>query len=146
METARHRKPRDRGSILILVLVLTVFLAVIATALANYAAVGLKTSDVSTERTDKLTAATAAVYVVIERDLAANPLSCPSSSTVPATAIPNRTAVSVTCQLVSGGDPSTYRLTATAVGAPTGRVQATVEVRTSGTAPRAVRVVEWSPN
>jgi Tfp pilus assembly protein PilX len=63
--TAAGRR-RDDGSVLILTLVLSVVLSLVVIGLATFAATGLATSDVTTERNAVVASATAAVQYEIE--------------------------------------------------------------------------------
>ena len=55
LRSSRH----DRGSVLVLTLVLTVIMAIVVVAIARYAATGLRSSEVTTERTASNTIASA---------------------------------------------------------------------------------------
>lgn len=61
---ALHR--RDRGVVLTLTLILVVVLALVVVAIADFAVTGLRTSEVSTRRTESNMDASAAITWVIE--------------------------------------------------------------------------------
>ena len=102
-----HRRPgrrRDEGAILVLTLLLTIVLASIVLAIATYAATGLRTSKVTTERTESNAAARSALTWVIEefakKQLAPDdPATCGTSpTTIPLPAgLVDTGAVTVTC-------------------------------------------------
>ena len=52
MVTATPSAHRDRGAVLVLTLILSVVLAAVGLALANYVMVGLRSADVASERTE----------------------------------------------------------------------------------------------
>lgn len=135
------RAPRDAGMILASTMVLTVALAVVVVAVLGYVVVGLKTSRVTTERTEDAAAAAAAVYWVIE-DLASGG-TCADTDT-PAAAMPHRESVTVSCLLVVSTDGlDRVQLVAAASNSSAGRVTALVEYRPAETAPRAIRIYDW---
>ena len=90
----------DEGSILILTLLLTIVLAAVVLALATYAATGLRTSKVTTERTESNTVAAAGVTWAIEEfakkqlDPAAD---CDSTIGVPSGLLEPGESVLITC-------------------------------------------------
>lgn len=138
--------PRDRGAVLVLALVLTVVLSLVVVGLATYVSTGLRTSEVSTERTETTAAATAGLYFVVERLSTTDPIACDASFGVPASATPGDIGVTVACEKVSTTEsPAVYRLSSsTSNGHPAGDVVALVSVREEMAAPRGVRVVDWS--
>ncbi len=137
--------PRDQGAILVLALVLSVVMSIIVLALANFSSTGLRTSRVSTERTERTAASTAAVYFTIEQLAMSEPLACPVNSTLPTAANPGDVGVTITCvQPAPGASPMTFEIVArTDDGHPAGVVTAAVEVRDEMAPPRSVRVSDW---
>jgi hypothetical protein len=86
----------DRGAILILALVLSVLLGVVATALASYVAVGLKTSGVTDRRLEQLTATDGGLRAGTEL-LKQNPANC-TTGLAPITLTIDGATVSVWCE------------------------------------------------
>lgn len=62
-----RRSTTDRGSVLVITLVLSVILAVLVLALANFVTVGLRTSDVASERTESNADASAVMSWAVEQ-------------------------------------------------------------------------------
>jgi Tfp pilus assembly protein PilX len=138
-------RPRDQGAILVLALVLSVVMSIIVLALAQYSSTGLRTSRVSTERTERTAASTAAVYFTIEQIAMSSPLTCPANSTLPGAANPGDVGVTITCvELTPGVPPARFEIVAmTDDGHPAGVVTAIVDVRDEMSPPRSVRVADW---
>ena len=125
----------DRGSVLIMTLILTVVFAGIAVTLAMYATTGLRTSKVTTGRTEGNAAATAGLYWVIEELTHKQVLPCdgldPPIPAVPAAIAPNGATVTVTCSSVGthGGHPAVLlAATGTTADGHTSMVEAYVQV------------------
>jgi hypothetical protein len=89
----------DRGSILILTLLLTIVLAAIVLALATYATTGLATSKVTTERTASNALATDGMTWMIEDFAKKNvdPTTCAGSPFTPPSGLIAGGAVTITC-------------------------------------------------
>lgn len=138
---------RDRGAVLVLALVLTVVMSLIVLGLATYVSTGLRTSSVSTDRTEATATATAGIYFVVERLSTTSLVACNASFPVPQAAAPGDIGVTVSCEkLTTTESPATYRLVAsTSNGHPAGDLVALVSVREEMAAPRGVRIVDWSP-
>ena len=87
---------KDRGAILILALILSVLLGVVATALASYVAVGLKTSGVTDRRLEQLTATDGGLRAGTEL-VKQNPANC-ATGVAPITLTIDGATVSVWCE------------------------------------------------
>jgi Tfp pilus assembly protein PilX len=138
---------RDRGAVLVLALVLTVVLSIIVLGLATYVSTGLRTSKVSTDRTETTAAATAGIYFVVERLSTSSPFACDAAFAVPTAAVPGDIGVAIVCsKLTTTESPAQYRLESnTSNGHVAGDIVAVVSVREEMAAPRGVRVIDWSP-
>lgn len=148
MSETPRRPAGDRGSILILTLVLTMVLSLVVIGLARYTMAGLATSDVSTERTERTAAATAGIYFVVEQLSVSAPAGCPAQQVLASSVVPGDVAVSVACSKVTTTEsPAIYELVArTTDGHIAGQISVSVQVRTEMSSPRSVRVVEWDGN
>ena len=92
----------DRGSVLLLTLVLAVVLSIVALGLASYAAGGLRTSQVTTLRTSSSTAATSGMFYMLEELTTKRKTPCttatgPTTTTVPIGLQPARFTVEIKC-------------------------------------------------
>lgn len=94
--TRQRLEHGDSGQVLPLVLVLTVILGLVASALAIYVGVGLRTSRVTDHRSERLAALDAALRVGVER-LKVDRTSCTASIEV------NDVEVDVACSAVTNG-------------------------------------------
>lgn len=90
---------RDRGSLMVLTLVLTTVLALIAIGLSTYVITAMRASRVTDERTRYSAASSAALQWHIEEMTTKRALPCASSATidVPAPVASDAAAVSLTC-------------------------------------------------
>lgn len=131
------RRTRDDGSVLVLTLILITVMAVVVIALAQYVTVGLKTSDVASERTETNADAANAMNWAIEQ-FAKKQLrpddSCGEAPTyagisVPAGLASNGTALSLECAQTNPitGEPVVH-LIVMSTGVQERMIQATVEV------------------
>jgi Tfp pilus assembly protein PilX len=89
----------DRGSVLLLTLVLAVVLSIVALGLASYAATGLRTSQVTTLRTSSSTAATSGMFYMLEELTTKRKTPCTTATTtpVPIGLQPTRFTVAILC-------------------------------------------------
>ncbi len=96
---------RDEGTVFVFMLVLIVVTAMVVVALASYAAVGLRTSRATAERTNSTGDVQAAVAFVAEQ-MAQGEVPCEAVAP-PGVYVPNLSAVSVTCQEIEtlAGEP-----------------------------------------
>src|SRR5215210_7201201 len=114
MRTRLHRSERDVGAILVLALVLTVIMSIIVIGLATYTGTGLRTSKVSTERTNTTAAAAAGMYFAVETFSVAQDVTCPASTAIPSSLIAGDISVTVVCsKLTTTESPAKYELRTT---------------------------------
>ena len=143
------RRTQDHGSVLVLTLLLVTVMAVVVIALAQYVTVGLKTSDVASERTETNADAASAMNWAIEQfakkqlrpDDSCGEAPAYAGITVPAGLASNGTALSLECAQTNPitGEPVVH-LVAMSTGVQDRMIQATVEV------PRyshGARVSDW---
>jgi hypothetical protein len=128
--------PRDQGAVLVLTLVLCVILGAVASALATYAVVGLRTTGVTDRRLERIAATDGGLRAAAEI-LKQNPANCAGGA--PKVVI-EVDGASVTAWCEQAGAATTqwtpYRLHATAVrGAETASAVADVQGRTSSYGP-----------
>jgi hypothetical protein len=119
----RPRRPdQDRGSVLLLTMVLTLVLSTVAAALAGYAAVSLRATQVTENRADQLAAADAAIRYAVEK-LRLRQTLCTTSGGI--TGLPvnmadplNDATVSVTCRRLGSdiGDIQGWAAVITGIG------------------------------
>jgi len=115
---------RDRGSVLVITLVLVVVMASIALALARYAATGLRTSDVTDDRTAGTAVTTAGIYWVLDEFARKRLGECTDSNpdpdidysvpnAPPSAVVPSGATVTLSCSDLGpvGGHPA-YRIVA----------------------------------
>jgi Tfp pilus assembly protein PilX len=77
------RADDDRGSVLLLTLVMAVVLSIIALGLASYAATGLRTSQTTTLRTSSSTTATSGMFYMLEELTTKRTTPCTTATTTP---------------------------------------------------------------
>lgn len=136
---------RDRGTVLVLALVLTVVLSVVVLALTNVAATGLRTSGVTTSRTDARASVVAGVHYVADQ-LARGAAPC-SVLEIPQGFVAGADAVTVECEQLPSldTDSPTVRLT---VSSSATRVTAFLQVQTQAvevaTGRHPVAVLQWT--
>jgi hypothetical protein len=119
---------RDAGAILPLVLVMSIVIALIVTALAGYVAAGLRFGHVVEERADRLAAADGGLRYGIERLSNGQYAACMSNLgnagyTIEFPADVNGADVDVTCKQASGGisDIKAWAIIVTGAGVPNGQ-------------------------
>lgn len=153
------RASRDHGTILVLTLVLTIVLSLVVLALASYATTGLKTSEVTTKRTESNSVASAGLAWYIE-ELAANRINPEDDAdiycddppglmtAVPPQVLPsNGLKVEITCTLLPEIDfidnHPTVQLNA--VGQTTDGTQRTIDVIAQvARDPHTVQIYTWT--
>jgi hypothetical protein len=115
---------RDRGSVLVITLVLVVVMAAIALGLARYAATGLRSSSVTNERTAGTAATSAGIYWVLDEFAKKRLGECTDSnpdpdvdysvpSAPPSAVVPSGATVALSCSDLGllGGHPA-FRIVA----------------------------------
>lgn len=140
---------RDEGLVLVMTLALTVVAAMIALALASYAATGLRTSSVTDERIAHRASATAAVEFVADvlatTDAARTDDPCAAVVAVDEGFWPGGVTATVDCEVTSSTEPVVISLTA--ASGPSS-VDAVVEVRSEAVDPETgrhpVAITSWS--
>lgn len=115
----------DRGSVMVMTLVLTVVLASVVVAITSYAAVGLRSSRVTDSRMERIAAAEAGVWWAAEQLVAGTECGDIDVTSVPAGLEMNSHAVTVSCSFL---DPH-YRLVGSVlIFQSISSVEATVQV------------------
>jgi hypothetical protein len=122
MQSAKSSNGQDDGAILILVLVVTVVMALVIFALADYTVSALRYGQASERRADRFAAAQAAMDNALERMEIKRSL-CSTGVPEEIVAFPelvNDTAAEVRCTSIGGtsGDTEGWALVLTGVGAP----------------------------
>ena len=120
--TPRTSRPRDAGSVLLIVLVVVVVLALVIVGIAKYTTATLEYGQVSEQRADRFAAAQAAMDDAVER-LEIKRSACATGAgvvTEPFPVVINNAPAAVTCQSVGGsaGDADGWALVITGVGNP----------------------------
>lgn len=141
------RSGGDRGTVLILTLVLTVILSVVVIAIANFVTVGLRTSEITDARNETNADGAAAITWAMEafRDTTLGLADCGPSPgldiVVPAAVNVNGSTTSLKCEAttVGGQFPIVY-LRATA---DNGTMTRTVEAVAQFAPTVAVRALDW---
>lgn len=105
------RKGRDRGTVLVLTLILTVVLAVVVLALATYVTAGLRTSETTNLRSETNADGAAAITWAMEEFRVGNrtvPADCSDTAPTPTIPVPaevsvNGSAIVLECSTDSSG-------------------------------------------
>lgn len=146
--------PRDAGVVLIPTIILTFVVSIVVVAVLGYVGTGLRTSKVTTQRTNDANVAAAAMYWAIEV------LATESGDTrfcdeiveivAPAEAMPHREPVTIDCAPpfdTGGAGVRRALLSVSLDSGPAGHVTALVDYRPSDTVSvtgsRPVRIYSW---
>lgn len=144
---------QDSGLVLVPTMIMTFVVGIVVVAVLGYVSTGLRTAQVTTERTDDANVGAAAIYWAME-ELAneSDPEGICDADLViieaPAAAMPNDEAVTVRCDstLYNGTEGvERVQLSVTSSTSTIGAVAALVDFRPSEPDPRPVRIHSWNP-